>query len=311
MCKLLARNGCRVVVIDDGSGGQAQTRYAHRLEAGSIGDRALLDRVLASERIVAAVGFAGSIQVGESVRLPLKYHTNNVSNLLVLLQALVDHGVPRFIFSSTAAVYGDPRSTPIDEQHPMAPINPYGRSKLFIEQVLQEMDAAHCMRSVCLRYFNAAGADPDGELGECHEPETHLIPLAIRAALGTAAPLQVFGDDHPTADGTCIRDYIHVSDLVDAHLLALRHLLEGGESRRYNLGNGAGHSVREVLLAVQRQAGKAVPHAMVGRRAGDPPVLVADATRIRRDWGWSPRYPELDVMVAHALRWERGRTSAH
>jgi UDP-glucose 4-epimerase len=215
------------------------------------------------------------------------------------------HGVARFIFSSTAAIFGDPEYLPIDEAHPKQPINPYGRSKWMVEQMLADYDRAYGLKSVCLRYFNAAGADPDGELGECHEPETHLVPLVLQAAAGRRASITVYGEDYPTADGTCIRDYIHIEDLCTAHLAALERLLAGGASAAYNLGNGNGFSVREVIEAARRVTGREIPVTMGERRAGDPPGLVADARAAREQLGWTPRHADLDRIVAHAWAWER------
>ncbi|MEJ7747178.1 MAG: UDP-glucose 4-epimerase GalE, partial [Luteimonas sp.] len=232
-------------------------------------------------------------------------YRNNVGATQVLLDAMRAHRITRFIFSSTAAIFGDPVYVPIDEAHPRQPINPYGRSKWMVEQMLEDYDTAYALKSVCLRYFNAAGADADGELGECHEPETHLVPLLLQVASGRRPHITVYGDDYATADGTCVRDYIHIEDLCSAHLLALEHLLGGGGSGRYNLGNGNGFSVREVIDAVQRVTGKDIAVVHGERRAGDPPTLVADARHARATLNWSPRYPDLDTIVAHAWAWEQ------
>jgi UDP-glucose 4-epimerase len=274
---------------------------------GDIGDCAFVDAVLGEVRPAAVMHFASCIQVGESVVDPAKYYRNNVTATQVLLDRMRAHGVARFIFSSTAAIFGDPDYVPIDEAHPKAPINPYGRSKWFVEQMLEDFDRAYGLKSVCLRYFNAAGADAEGELGECHEPETHLIPLILQVASGRRPHITVHGEDYATADGTCIRDYIHVEDLADAHLLALRQLLAGGASARYNLGNGNGYSVREVIEAVRRVTGHPIPVVMGARRAGDPPALVADSRAARAALGWQPRHAALEVIVAHAWAWEQRR----
>ena len=272
--------------------------------------REIVDRLLADVRPAAVMHFASCIQVGKSVVDPAKYYRNNVAATQVLLDGMRAHGVSRFLFSSTAAIFGDPRYVPIDEAHPKAPINPYGRSKWFVEQMLEDYDRAYGLRSVCLRYFNAAGADPEGELGECHEPETHLVPLVLQVASGRRPHITVYGEDYATPDGTCIRDYIHVDDLAEAHLLALRQLLEGGASARFNLGNGSGYSVREVIEAVRRVTGHPVPVVAGARREGDPPVLVADARAARLALGWQPRHADLDTIVAHAWAWERRRAAA-
>jgi UDP-glucose 4-epimerase len=219
------------------------------------------------------------------------------------------HGVERFIFSSTAAVFGNPVHVPINEQHPGQPINPYGRSKWMVEQMLEDFDTAYGLKSIALRYFNAAGADPEGELGECHEPETHLIPLILQVASGRRPHITVYGEDYDTPDGTCIRDYVHVEDLCSAHLLALRQLLAGGDSARFNLGNGHGFSVRDVIEAARRVTGHAVPVRIGARRTGDPPRLVADATRAKSVLGWTPRYARLETIMAHAWIWECQRAA--
>lgn len=310
MVKRLRRAGFSVVVADDLSSGHREAVLGASLHVGDIGDAAFVDALLAEVRPAAVMHFASCIQVGESVVDPAKYYRNNVTATQVLLDAMRAHGVARFLFSSTAAIFGDPRYVPIDEAHPKAPINPYGRSKWFVEQMLEDYDRAYGLRSVCLRYFNAAGADPDGELGECHEPETHLVPLVLQVASGRRPHITVHGEDYATPDGTCIRDYIHVDDLAEAHLLALRQLLEGGASARFNLGNGSGYSVREVIEAVRRVTGHAIPVVAGARREGDPPVLVADARAAREALGWQPRHADLDTIVAHAWAWERRRAAA-
>jgi UDP-glucose 4-epimerase len=241
------------------------------------------------------------------VREPAKYYRNNVANTLALLAAMREAGVDRFIFSSTAAIFGTPQYVPIDERHPRAPINPYGRTKNMVEDVLGDYERAYGLRSVCLRYFNAAGADPEGRLGERHDPESHLIPLALQAASGRRAGLSVYGTDYDTPDGTCIRDYVHVSDLCEAHWLALESLRDGASSQAYNLGNGNGFSVLEVIETAKKVTGVdfAVKHE--ARRAGDPPRLVADSSAIKAKLGWSPRYADLDTIIAHAWAFERSR----
>ncbi|MGE4367452.1 UDP-glucose 4-epimerase GalE [Thermomonas sp.] len=305
MVQQLVRAGFTVAVADDLSSGRREAVRGAALHVGDIGDAAFVERLLREVRPAAVMHFASFIQVGESMADPGKYYRNNVGATQVLLDGMRAHAITRFIFSSTAAIFGDPQYVPIDEAHPKAPINPYGRSKWFVEQMLEDFDRAYGLKSVCLRYFNAAGADPEGALGECHEPETHLIPLVLQVASSRRAHITVYGEDYPTADGTCIRDYIHVEDLCQAHLLALRQLLEGGESARYNLGNGNGYSVREVIAAARRVTGHPIPVQAGTRRAGDPPVLVADASAARRALGWQPRFADLETIVAHAWAWER------
>ena len=305
MVKLLRRSGFRAVVADDLSSGRREAVPGVDLQVGDIGDAGFVDTLLATVQPAAVMHFASFIQVGESVADPAKYYRNNVTATQTLLDGMRAHGIARFIFSSTAAIFGEPAYVPIDEAHPKQPINPYGRSKWFVEQLLEDYDRAYRLKSVCLRYFNAAGADPDGELGECHEPETHLLPLILQVASGRRPHIGVYGEDYATPDGTCVRDYIHVSDLCDAHLLALRQLLAGGGSARYNLGNGNGYSVREVIDAARRVTGHPIPVVMGPRREGDPPVLVADARLARATLGWQPRFGDLDTIVAHAWAWER------
>ena len=305
MVKRLRRAGFDVAVADDLSSGRREAVPGASLHVGDIGDAAFVDAVLATVKPAAVMHFASFIQVGESVADPAKYYRNNVAATQVLLDGMRAHGISRFIFSSTAAIFGEPAYVPIDEAHPKAPINPYGRSKWMVEQMLEDYDHAYGLKSICLRYFNAAGADPEGELGECHEPETHLIPLILQVASGRRAHINVFGEDYATADGTCVRDYIHVSDLCDAHLLALRQLLDGAPSARYNLGNGNGYTVNEVIEAARRVTGHPIPVVVGPRRAGDPPVLVADARAARERLGWRPQHDGLDTIVAHAWAWER------
>jgi UDP-arabinose 4-epimerase len=307
-CKALRVAGFIPVACDNLVYGHPWAVRWGPLERGDIADRAWLDGLFARYRPVAVMHFAAFAYVGESVQDPGKYYRNNVAGTLTLLEAARDQGLTAFIFSSTCATYGVPARVPIGEDCPQVPINPYGASKLMIERMLADFETAHGLRSLVLRYFNAAGADPAGEIGEDHDPETHLIPLAIAAARGQGPELALFGDDYPTPDGTAVRDYIHVSDLARAHVLALEDLLAGGASAALNLGTGQGGSVREVVRAVEAVAGRPVPARVAPRRAGDPPVLVADPTRARARLGWQPVYTDLAEIVATAWRWQVGRS---
>jgi UDP-glucose 4-epimerase len=264
-----------------------------------------LDNIFLENRYDAVMHFASFIQVGESVREPSKYYLNNFSNTQNLLDAMHRHGVNKFIFSSTAAIFGEPEYVPIDEQHAKSPINPYGRSKWMVEQLLEDYDRAYGLKSVCLRYFNAAGADSEARIGERHEPETHLIPLVLQAASGRREAITVFGSDYDTPDGTCIRDYIHVHDLCDAHMLALKYLMDGGLSGAFNLGNGAGYSVLEVIKAAEKASGRSIKVINSARREGDPARLIADSHKIVSELGWSPKFADLETIVKHAWRWEQ------
>lgn len=304
MVKNLRHAGYQPVVADDLSGGRRGAVRDAELSIGNIGDAAFVDQLLGSEQPAAVLHFASFIQVGESMRDPARYYRNNFSATQTLLDGMRTHGIGRFIFSSTAAIFGDPAYVPIDEGHPTVPINPYGRSKWMVEAMLADYDRAYGLRSVCMRYFNAAGADADGELGECHEPETHLIPLILQVAAKRRRHIVVYGDDYATPDGTCVRDYVHVEDLCSAHLLALEQLLADGASAQYNLGNGNGFSVREVIDSVRRVTGQDIPMVRGERRPGDPPILVADSRRARDVLGWQPRFSDLDTIVRHAWAWE-------
>ncbi len=304
MVKMLALAGHDVVTLDDLSNGYRDAvKYGEFVE-GNIADAALLDRLFSENTFDGVMHFASFIQVGESVEKPSMYYRNNVSNTQVLLDAMVDHNVKSFIFSSTAATFGEPEYTPIDEQHPQKPINPYGHSKLMVEQILSDFDHAYGLKSVSLRYFNAAGADPDGELGERHIPETHLIPLVLQAASGRRESITVFGDDYDTPDGTCIRDYIHINDLCTAHLLGLEHLVAGGDSRAYNMGNGQGYSIKELIDVAKSVTGSDFKVVMGERRDGDPARLVADSTLLQKELGWKPQFAELETIIRHAWEWE-------
>lgn len=303
MVKMLARQGCRVTTLDDLSSGHRDAVLYGDFVQGDMADRALLDAVL-SRGFDAVMHFASFIQVGESVHNPALYYQNNVVKTLALLDAMRAHGVLRFIFSSTAATFGEPQYAPMDEKHPQRPINPYGRTKLMVEQVLADYERAYGLRSVSLRYFNAAGADPEGQLGERHEPETHLIPLTLQVAAGRRPHLQVFGRDYDTPDGTCVRDYVHVEDLCSAHGLALNALMAGSGSQAFNLGSGHGFSVQEVIDTARQVSGRSIAVLDSPRRAGDPARLVADPTLARQQLGWQPRHSDLRTLIEHAWRWE-------
>ena len=305
MLKRLAQAGCQLTTLDDLSGGHADAVRWGALVEGHLGDAALLERLFSRHRFSAVMHFASFIEVGASVSQPLLYYQNNLAHTLTLLQAMQAHDVRRLVFSSTAATFGQPQYSPIDEKHPQQPINPYGRSKWMVEQVLADCDKAYGLRSVCLRYFNAAGADPEGELGERHQPETHLIPLVLQAASGRRSHITVHGQDYDTPDGTCIRDYVHVSDLCEGHWLALQSLLAGGPSQVYNLGHGQGYSVSQAIAAAERITGRRVPVVHGPRRAGDPARLVADARLARQQLGWQARLSDLHTIMSHAWQWEQ------
>ncbi len=304
-CKALAAAGYVPVSFDNLVYGHEWAVRWGPFVQGDILDRAALDAVMEKYRPVAVMHFAAFAYVGESVEHPGKYYRNNVAGSLTLLEAMRDHGVDKFIFSSTCATYGVPTVVPIPENHPQAPINPYGASKLMIEQMLRDFDTAHGLRSISLRYFNAAGADPAGETGEAHDPETHLIPLVLDAAAGVRPEIVVYGDDYDTPDGTCIRDYIHVTDLAAAHVLGLRALEEGAKTAAYNLGNGRGFSVKEVIDTARAVTGREIPVRMGPRRAGDPPRLVGDAARIRKELNWQPQHASLEAMIGTAWKWHQ------
>ena len=304
--KALSRAGYRVVIFDNLSAGHREAALGAPLIEGDVRDVEAIRRALRDSGATAVMHFAAWLVVPDSVRDPIGYYRNNVDGALSTLEAMAAERCGRFIFSSTCAVYGEPVETPIRETHPTSPINAYGQTKLAVEHALPHFERAYDIRSVRLRYFNAAGADPDGELGEDHAPEVHVIPRAFDAA-ANGTPIDIFGEDYPTPDGTCLRDYIHVTDLADAHVRALRRLEQGGASVTYNLGTERPSSVRDVIAAVERVTGKKVIRRPAPRRAGDPAVLFASAERIRGDLGWVPRRPDLDTIVSDAWRWH----SAH
>jgi UDP-glucose-4-epimerase GalE len=300
--KALAVAGFEPMVLDDLSNGHRAAVGDHLLIEGNIGDGALVRETLKSYEIGAVLHFAASAYVGESVQNPRKYFDNNVANTITLLGAMLDSGVRTIVFSSSCATYGA-ASGLLREDTPQLPVNPYGWSKLMVEQILKSYGRAFDLKWLALRYFNAAGADPDGELGEQHDPETHLLPLLIQAALGMRGPVDIFGTDYPTPDGTAIRDYVHVADLAEAHVLGLRHLLSGGQSQAMNLGTGTGHSVKQALEAVGAAVGSPVPIRYAPRREGDPAELVADPALAQEVLGWHPRWSHLETIVSTAHSW--------
>lgn len=306
----LKQAGYNVIVLDN-------LVYGHRdlveqvlqveLIVGDTCDRPLLDQLFATHDIAAVMHFAAYAYVGESVSDPAKYYQNNVVGTLTLLEAMRAAQIHRFVFSSTCATYGVPKTVPIPEDHPQNPINPYGMSKLMVEKILDDFNHAYDFRSVRFRYFNASGADPEGRLGEDHTPETHLIPLVLLTALGQRESISMFGTDYPTPDGTCVRDYIHVTDLATAHVLGLEYLLQGGETCVFNLGNGNGFSVREVIEAARRVTQRDIPAMECDRRPGDPPSLVGSSEKARQVLGWQPQYSDLETMIRHAWQWHQTR----
>lgn len=306
----LKQAGYEVVVLDN-------LVYGHRelveqvlkveLVVGDTSDRNLLDKLFQSRNFAAVMHFSAYAYVGESVTDPAKYYRNNVLGTLVLLEAMLAANIKNFVFSSTCATYGVPSVVPIPEDHPQDPINPYGASKLMVERILADFNTAYDFKSVRFRYFNAAGADPSGMLGEDHNPETHLIPLVLFAALGKRDSISIFGTDYPTPDGTCVRDYIHVSDLADAHVLGLDYLLKGGDSSVFNLGNGKGFSVKEVIETAKKVTGKNISIKECESRLGDPPALIGSGERAREVLGWNPKYSSLEAIISHAWQWHLKR----
>lgn len=303
MVWLLAKNGTQVVTLDNLSTGHRDAVLAGVFIEGDCGDRDILGKIFKEHQFDAVMHFASSIEVAESVRNPAKYYDNNVVKTLTLLDVMREYEVGKFIFSSSAAVYGNPEYIPIDEDHPKKPINPYGFGKLIIEQVLSDYDNAYGLKSICFRYFNAAGAHPDGILGERHNPESHLVPLTLRAAENRGGYISIYGQDYETPDGTCVRDYVHVLDIVRAHLLGLNFLIKNPCSRTYNLGTGNGYSVNEVVEQARLVTNRVISTKFESRRNGDPAFLVAEANRIKGDLGWSPDRSELKVLLKDAWNW--------
>ena len=308
VCKALASAGYRPVTYDNLSEGHHWAVRWGPLERGNLAHTARLENVIRRYRPAAVIHLAGVIAAGESMTNPAKYYDINVGGTLSLLSVMRQQGIDRIVFSSSAAVYGEPRFTPMTEDHPLAPINPYGAGKLACERMIHDFAVAYGMRTVSLRYFNAAGADPEGEIGEAHRVETHLVPLVLAAALGGERAVSVFGDDYTTRDGTCVRDYIHVSDLATAHVLAMEYLQERTGAHAFNLGTGTGATVAEVIGMARRVTGRPIASVVRPRRPGDPAALVADASRARRILGWAPRYTELADVIETAWRWHNRQT---
>ncbi|MCS6989397.1 MAG: UDP-glucose 4-epimerase GalE [Chloroherpetonaceae bacterium] len=305
--RALKKAGDEVVILDNLVYGHKELAQGEPLVVGDLQDDALLRKIFAEHRFDAVMHFAAYAYVGESVENPAKYYRNNVAATLSLLDAMREAKVNLFVFSSTCATYGEPKEIPIPETHPQQPINPYGASKLMVERILQDYDRAYGLKYVSLRYFNAAGADEAGDIGEDHNPETHLIPLTLDAALGRRSHITIYGTDYDTPDGTCVRDYIHVSDLAQAHVLGLNYLANGGKSDVFNLGNGNGFSVREVIETAKKVTGKNIPVAEGARRAGDPARLIGSAEKAKAILGWKPKFAQLETIVSTAWKWHQRR----
>lgn len=305
--RMLAEKGYNPVVFDNLSKGHREAVSAYPFELGDLGDKARLTEVFKKHAINAVMHFAAFIEVGESVKEPSKYYHNNVAQVLNLLDAMVENNIKHFVFSSTAATFGEPVRSTIDETHPQNPINPYGNTKLMVEKMLEDFDTAYGLKATALRYFNASGADDSGKIGESHSPETHLIPLVLQAAAGKRPSIKVFGTDYPTPDGTCVRDYIHVNDLARAHILALEKMMRENKSERFNLGSGSGFSVAELIKEAKKITGIDFKVETAPRRAGDPAVLVADSTKAQKVLGWKPQY-NLTRIIQTAWNWEQHRT---
>jgi UDP-glucose 4-epimerase len=308
--KALEANGHRVIILDNlvyGHKDLVERNFKAKLIVGDVSDRQLLAEIFTTYKIDAVMHFAAYAYVGESVTEPTKYYQNNVLGSIALIESMREHGIQNIVFSSTCATYGIPQYVPIDEEHPQNPINPYGFSKVVVENVLRDYDRAYGLKSIIFRYFNAAGADPDGSLGEDHTPETHLIPIVLEVAGGQRDRVTIFGNDYDTPDGTCVRDYIHVSDLAAAHVLGLEHLLEHQQSNLFNLGNGNGFSVRQVIESAQRVTNRSIPILECDRRMGDPAVLIGGSSKAVRVLGWQPKYANLDTIITHAWNWHQTR----
>ena len=309
--KVLVDRGEEVISLDNLVFGHREAACGAEVVIGDIGDARLLLEIFKSHKVEAVMHFAAFADVGESVSDPHKYYVNNISNSLTLLRAMIDHGVKVMIFSSSAATFGEPEVVPIPEGHPKNPTNPYGRSKLMLEEILGEYDRAYGLRSVSMRYFNASGADPTGVIGEDHTPEHHIIPIVLQVALGQRDHVSIFGTDWPTKDGTCIRDYVHVTDLAQAHVLALDALREGRRTTAYNLGNGSGYSVRELIELAEKVTGRKIESVSGARRPGDPAVLVASSARIVSELGWEPRFADLKTIIETAWNWHSNHPNGY
>ncbi len=305
MVKMLAQKGYWPIVLDNLSRGHRELVVAGELVEGDLFDEKLLEEIFTTNRIEAVFHFAALAYVGESMLQPSLYYKNNVCATWKLLDKMVQHGVNLFIFSSTCATYGEPQWLPLTEDHPQNPISPYGRTKLVIEWMLEDFRVAYGLKYINLRYFNAAGADPEGEVGEWHEPETHLIPNILLSLLRKSKSLEIYGNDYPTPDGTCIRDYIHIHDLCSAHMLALDYLLDGGEPASFNLGNGEGYSILDIIRATEKVTGMRVKYEYRDRRPGDPARLIGSAEKARKVLGWSPRYGDIETIIETAWNWHR------
>ncbi len=311
MCKYLSMNHYEPIVLDNLTRGHRQAVNWGPFFQGSMSDSELLRQIFSQYQIAAVMHFAAYAYVGESVIEPSMYYNNNVAETITLLQVMAEEKIPNIIFSSTCATYGEPAEIPITEEHPQNPINPYGRTKRMVEQILEDFSNAYGMNYASLRYFNAAGADPEGELGEDHRPETHLIPLVLQAALGQKAEIEVYGDDYPTEDGTCIRDYIHIDDLTQAHLLALERMLTNMPGGTYNLGNGRGYSVKELIDVAHLVTGESIPMKIVKRRPGDPAVLIGSGDKAMRELGWKPRLSGLSSIIETAWNWHKNHPNGY
>ncbi|GAA0180737.1 UDP-glucose 4-epimerase GalE [Clostridium sediminicola] len=307
----LLENGEEVVILDNFQKGHRDAILDGKIYEGDLRDRAILDKVFTENKIEAVIDFAADSLVGESVENPIKYFENNVGSTLSLLKAMNDYGVYKIVFSSTAATYGEPENTPILEEDKTFPTNPYGESKLAVERILKWCDNAYGIKYTVLRYFNAAGAHVSGKIGEDHRPESHLIPIILQVALGKRDKIMIFGDDYDTEDGSCVRDYIHVTDLASAHLMALNKLRDGGESKTYNLGNGKGFSVKEVIDVTRKVTGKEIKAEIAERRPGDPAILIASSEKAKKELDWKPRYDSLETIIETAWEWHNNHPDGY